>query len=129
MCGEGELSGEGETSDPVILIPLQLERWALQNLKTLNTCCSDQNTLVTGMLGSMYGFRIISTRWLQPQDFGAAGVLAPVVLIDPNQVLHAFDVITNKWYEGKWEDYLVGEFVWDTHVFNPYGVAVAISHV
>lgn len=129
MCGEGEIAGEGETSDPVILIPLQLEKWALKNLKELNTCCSDQNALVTGMLGSMYGFRIISTRWLQPQDFGAAGILAPVVLIDPNQVLHAFDVITNKWYEGKWEDYLVGEFVWDTHVFNPYGVVVAISHV
>lgn len=129
MCGEGEISGEGETSDPVILIPLQLEKWALQNLKELNTCCSDQNAMITGMLGTMYGFRLISTRWLVPQDFGAAGVLVPVVLIDPNQVLHAFDVITNKWYEGKWEDYLVGEFVWDTHVFNPYGVAVAISEV
>lgn len=129
MCGEGEISGEGDTSDPVILIPLQLEKWALQNLKELNTCCSDQNALVTGMLGTMYGFRLMSTRWLVPQNFGAAGILAPVVLIDPNTVLHAFDVITNKWYEGKWEDYLVGEFVWDTHVFNPYGVVVAITHV
>jgi hypothetical protein len=129
MCGEGEISSDGDTSDPVILIPLQLEKWALQNLKELNTCCSDQNALVTGMLGTMYGFRLMSTRWLMPQDFGAAGILAPVVLIDPNTVLHAFDVITNKWYEGKWEDYLVGEFVWDTHVFNPYGVVVAITHV
>lgn len=129
MCGEGEIAGEGESATPVILIPLQLEKWALKNLKELNTCCSDQNTLVTGMLGTMYGFNLISTRWLVPQNFGLAGVLAPVVLIDPMQVLHAFDVITNKWYEGKWEDYLVGEFVWDTHVFNPYGVAVAISKV
>ena len=60
---------------------------------------------------------------------GAAGLLAPVMLVDPNQVLHAFDVVTNKWYEGKFEDYLVGEFVWDTHVFNPDGVVVAISKV
>ena len=51
------------------------------------------------------------------------------MLVDPNQVLHAFDVVTNKWYEGKFEDYLVGEFVWDTHVFNPDGVVVAISKV
>lgn len=129
MCGEGEIAGEGDSAEPVVMIPLQLERYALQNLKTLNTCCGDDNTLVTGMLGSMYGFRIISTRWLMPQNFGAAGNLAPVVLIDPNQVLHAFDVITNKWYEGKFEDYLVGEFVWDTHVINPYGIAVAISKV
>ena len=61
--------------------------------------------------------------------FGAAGRLAPVVLLDPNQVLHAFDVITNKWYEGMYEDFLVGEFVWDTHVINPMGVAVAITKV
>ena len=129
MCGEGELSGEGDSADPVILIPLALEKWALKNLKELDQCCSDKNAMRTGLLGDMYGIRIMSTQWLVPQNFGAAGMLAPVVLIDPNQVLHAFDVITNKWYEGKWEDYLVGEFVWDTHVFNPYGVAVAISKV
>ena len=129
MCGEGELAGEGDSADPVILIPLGLEKWALKNLKQLDQCCSDKNAMRTGLLGDMYGIRIMSTQWLVPQLFGAAGMLAPVVLIDPNQVLHAFDVITNKWYEGKWEDYLVGEFVWDTHVFNPYGVAVAISKV
>lgn len=129
MCGEGELPGEGETSDPVILIPLALEKYALKNLKELNQCCSDRNAMVTGLIGHMYGFRIMTTRWLQPGNFGAAGTLAPVALVDPNQVLHAFDVITNKWYEGKFEDYLVGEFVWDTHVFNPDGVAVAITKV
>lgn len=129
MCGEGELAGEGDSADPVILIPLGLEKWALKNLKILDQCCSDKNAMRTGLLGDMYGIRIMSTQWLVPQNFGASGLLAPVVLIDPNQVLHAFDVITNKWYEGKWEDYLVGEFVWDTHVFNPYGVAVAISKV
>lgn len=129
MCGEGEIASDGEMADPVILIPLALQKWALKNLKELNQCCSDKNAMITGYMGSMYGFRLMSTRWLVPQDFGVAGVLAPVVLIDPQQVLHAFDVITNKWYEGKWEDYLVGEFVWDTHVFNPHGIAVAISRV
>lgn len=128
LCGEGEVGADGTTAAPVILIPLQLEKWALKNLKELNTCCSDQNALITGMLGTMYGFKIISTRWIVPQDFGASGILAPVTLVDPNQVLHAFDA-SSKWYEGKWEDYLVGEFVWDSHVFNPHGVAVAISHV
>lgn len=130
MCGEGEIAGEGESARPVILIPTQLRKWALQNLKDLNTCCGENNAMVTGQITSdFYGFRIIATRWLAPADFGAAGMLAPVVLLDPNQVLHAFDVITNKWWEDKFEDYLVGEFVWDTHVFNPLGVAVAISKV
>jgi len=129
MCGEGELAGEGDSAEPAIIIPLKLERYALQILKELNQCCSDQNAMVTGLIGRMYGFRIITSRWLQAANFGSAGVLAPVLLVDPNQILHAFDVITNKWYEGKWEDYLVGEFVWDTHVINPDGVAVAISRV
>lgn len=130
MCGEGEIAQEGPSAKPVIVIPLKLERWALQNLKQLNQCCSSENAMVTGHLGDMYGFNIISSRWLQPADFGGGGgLLAPIVLIDPMQVLHAFDVITNKWYEGKFEDYLVGEFVWDSHVVNQRGVAVAWTRV
>lgn len=130
MCGEGEVAGEGESANPVILIPLQLRRYALENLKGLNVCCSDDNAMVTGLITTdFYGFRLIATRWLTPASFGAAGNLAPVVLVDPNKVLHAFDVITNKWWEGMYEDYLVGEFVWDTHVIDPLGVAVAITQV
>lgn len=127
LCGEGELPGEGESAQPVIIIPLALQRYAIKVLSALGTCCATDNALVTGLIGNMLGFRIIVSSWLTPQNFGAAGNLAPVLLVDPNQVLHAFDVITNKWYEGKFEDYLVGEFVWDTHVFNPDGVVVAIS--
>jgi len=130
MCGEGEIPGEGESAKPVILIPLQLEKWALKLIKAFGQgCCSETAAFREGMLGSVYGFQLVSTRWLIPRNFGVSGVLAPVVLVDPNQVLHAFDVVTNKWWEGKFEDYLVGEFVWDTHVFNPHGVAVAISKV
>lgn len=130
MCGEGEDPGEGESANPTILIPLQLEKWALKNLKELNQCCGDDNAMVTGRIASnFYGFQIVVTRWLAPEDFGSAGSLAPVVLVDPNRVLHAFDVITNKWWEGMFEDYLVGEFVWDTNVIYPHGVAVAITKV
>lgn len=130
QCGEGEVAGEGEEGRPVILIPLQLRKYALQNLKELNQCSGDDNAMVTGLITTnFYGFKLIATRWLTPANYGAAGLLAPVVLVDPNQVLHAFDVVTNKWYEGMFEDYLVGEFVWDTHVINPLGVAVAISKV
>lgn len=129
-CGEGEVAGEGESANPVILIPIQLEKWALQNLKDLNQCCGENNAMVTGQIATnFYGFQIIVTRWLAPENFGAAGTLAPVVLIDPNRVLHAFDVITNKWWEGMFEDFLVGEFVWDTNVLHPLGIAVAITHV
>lgn len=129
-CGEGEIGQEGESvSRPVILIPIQLKRWALLNLKDLNQDVhSSSNSMVTGKLTSdFYGNEIIVTRYLAPMSFGAAGTLVPVVMIDPNRILHAFDVINNKWYEDKFEDFLVGEFIWDTDVIHPMGVIVAIS--
>lgn len=129
MCGEGEIAGDGESAHPVILIPQVLERYALKLMKELDTCCSDKNAMRTGLIGTIYGLDIISTTQLAPMNFGAAGNLVAAMLVDPNRVLHAFDVITNKWYEGKFEDYMVGEFVWDTNVIDPYGVAVAISKV
>lgn len=127
-CGEGEIAGDGESARPVILIPLKLERYVLQSLKGLNICCSENNTMVQGRIASnYYGFEIIATRYLTPIRIPQVGTLVPVVAVDTNRVLHAFDVISNKWYEGKFEDYLVGEFVWDTNVIDPMGVIVAIS--
>jgi hypothetical protein len=129
VCAQGSIAGVGDSGMPTILIPSKLERYALALMKDLDTCCSDKNAMRTGLIGSLYGMNIISSTRILPKNYGAAGNLAPVMLIDPSQVLHAFDVINDKWYEGKFEDYLVGEFVWETHVFNPHGVAVAISKV
>lgn len=126
MCAEGEAPQEGASGNPVLLIPAVLQRYALKLLRDMNTCCSDQNSLITGKIGKFLGMDVIVTNHLTPVDLGA-GPTVPVALIDPKQVLHAFDVITNKWYEGKFEDYLVGEFVWETHVLNADGVVVAIS--
>lgn len=129
LCTDGEEGIEGTSGNPVLLIPLQLQRYALRLIREGMGGCCDRDEVFGGFIGELYNLRILPTRWLVPQDFGAAGILANVVLIDPQYVLHAFDVITNKWYEGKWEDYLVGEFVWDTHVFNPLGVAVAVTQI
>lgn len=127
-CGEGEVAGEGERASAVLLIPLKLRRYALLNLKDLNTCCGENNVMINGRIGSnFYGFDVISTRYLTPINISNVGTVVPVVAIDTNRVLHAFDVISNKWYEGEFEDYLVGEFVWDTEVIDPLGVIVAIS--
>ena len=62
-------------------------------------------------------------------NYGAAGNIAPVIMLDPSQVLHAFEVIDSKWYEHPFEWSLVGEFVWDTHVVRPEAVSVAFSKV
>ena len=127
-CGEGEVAGEGERAAAVLLIPLKLRRYALLNLKDLNTCCGENNVMVNGRIGSnFYGFDIISTRYLAPINIDSVGTVVPVVAVDTNRILHAFDVISNKWYEGEFEDFLVGEFIWDTEVIDPLGVIVAIS--
>lgn len=130
-CGEGEIGSDGESVEkPVVMIPIQLKRYALENLKDLNQCCGENNVMIKGMIANdFYGTEIVVTRYLVPLQFGGAGSLVPVVMVDTKRILHAFDVITNKWYEGKFEDYLVGEFVWDTEVINPLGVIVAISKV
>jgi len=129
VCTEGSAAGVGAEGAPTILIPTKLERYALQLMKSLDSCCSDKNAMRTGLIGSIYGINVISTTRMVAKQYGAAGLLAPVMLVDPAQVLHAMDIINDKWYEGKFEDYLVGEFVWETAVFNPHGVAVAISKV
>jgi hypothetical protein len=56
-------------------------------------------------------------------------MIAPVLMLDPSQVLHAMEVIDSKWYEHPFEFSLVGEFVFDTHVVRPEAVAVAFSKV
>lgn len=132
MCGEGEMTGDGEVVEqPVLLIPQKLRKWALKNIQDQEAgCCTNDRVQITGRIShNYYGFQVISTRWLAPANFGPAGALAPVVALDPQQVLHAFDVVTNKWWEGMYEDYLVGEFVWDTSVIKADGVIVAISKV
>lgn len=126
-CGEGEANGEGESAKPVMLIPLNFRKYVMQNLKDLNTCCGENNPMITGHITTdFYGIEIIATRYLVPVKTNA-GTFVPIVMVDPNRILHAFDVITNKWWEGKFEDYLVGEFIWDTEVIDPKGVIVAIS--
>lgn len=124
LCGEGEMPMEGEGGRPILLVPAKLQRHALGLLRQLNQCCSDRNALVTGEIGNLLGMPVLVTGLLQSIDLGA-GPTVPMAIIDPKQVLHAFDVIVNKWFEGEFEDYLVGEFVFETHVFNQDGIVVA----
>ena len=114
---------------PVIILPIQLERWALKMMSEYNKCCSEKNAFVTGYIGRVLGFEVFTSMQLVAADYGAAGKIAPVLMLDPSQVLHAFEVIDSKWYEHPWEWSMVGEFVFDTHVIRPEAVAVAFSKV
>lgn len=130
FCGDADTPTEGPgAGGRVIVIPVQLEQWALKLLSRYNTCCSDKNAFFTGKLGSMLGFDIYLSMQLWSHNYGAAGNIAPVLMVDPSQILHAFEMIDTKWYEHPYEWSLVGEFVWDTHVVRAEGVSVAFSKV
>lgn len=125
IANPGEEIVSGEVATPIILIPSSLTRYAIALLKGLDICCSKENVLRTGVIGDLYGFRILATNQFKPLNFGSAGRINNIVLIDPERVLHAFKFITNKWYEGKFEDFLVMEFIFETKVIDPDAVVVA----
>lgn len=130
-CGMADNEGPGETNKtPVILIPVQLHKWAVKILSKLGAgCCVNENALITGKIGKFMGFDVMTTTQLRPAVYGAAGRIAPILMLDPTQVLHAFEVIETKWYEREFEWVLVGEFVWDTHVVRPEAIAVAFTKI
>ncbi len=129
MCGNLDQPGPGPGGNPIIILPMQLERWALKLMSQFNRCCSENNAFVTGYIGRILGFEVFTSMQLFASNYGAAGNIAPVLMLDPSQVLHAFEVIDSKWYEHPFEWSLVGEFVWDTHVVRPEAVSVAFSKV
>lgn len=129
MCGTVDETGPGPGAKPVIIIPFQLERWALKVMAQYNRDNSERNAFVTGYIGPILGFEVFTSMQLVAANYGAAGNIAPVLMLDPSQILHAFEVIDSKWYEHPFEWALVGEFLWDTHVVRPEAVSVAFSKV
>lgn len=131
-AGNIDTAGPGASGNvPVIILPVQLERWAIKLMSELGKGCCDtsNNALVTARIGRILGFEVYTSMQLFGTRFGAAGVIAPVLMLDPTQVLHAFEIIDSKWYENPFDWSLVGEFVWDTLVIRPEAVAVAFSRV
>lgn len=130
MCGTLDTAGPGPGATPVVILPMQLQKWALKLYHSyVEHCCTERNAMVTGYIGKILGLEVFWSMQLVAANYGAAGMIAPVLLVDPTQILHAFEVIDSKWYEQKFEWSLVGEFVWDTQVVRPEAVAVAFVHV
>lgn len=131
VCGTIDTAGPGATAGtPVVILPMQLQRWALKLYHSyVEHCCTERNAMVTGYIGNILGLEVFWSMQLVAANYGAAGAIAPVLLVDPTQILHAFEVIDTKWYEHPFEWSLVGEFVWDTHVVRADAIAVAFVKV
>ena len=131
MGGTMDTAGPGEGASPIVILPIQLERWVLKLMSEFGkaACCTKDNAFITGYIGNILGFEVFTSIQLFASNYGAAGNIAPVLMLDPSQILHAFEVVDSKWYEHPFEWSLVGEFVWDTHVVRPEAVAVAFSKV
>jgi hypothetical protein len=128
FCDARETNNLGEgVANPVLVLPSKLRGLAKAYLRANEGgCCgTSAGTFRTGQIGVIDGIDIIVTQRLQPFSISGGGTLATPFLVDPNQILHAFDIISNKIYEGKFEKYFTGHFIYDTYVVNPYGVVVA----
>lgn len=127
-CGEGTVAIDGTPAEPVLLVPHLFGRYAKQMLSA--ECCAgaDGSPIRTGMIGYINGYATIHTTQLVPVTIGSVR-LVPVIMLDPTRILHVFDMITNKWYEGEFEDYMLGQFVWETAVLDPHAVIVAWSKI
>jgi len=126
MCGTGDEVVSGVGGNPVVVIPASYERYALKLAQQYNEACCDAGTgMRTGRIGKILNLDIYTSMQLPAVRYGATQPISQALLIDPTQVLHAFEVIDTKWYEHPFEWALVGEFVWDTHVVRPDAVAVA----
>jgi hypothetical protein len=131
VCGTADTEGEGPGGSVVIIIPEQLKRYAIKYMSEFGKqgCCTKENAMVTGYIGNILGKEVFTSTKLFASNFGAAGNIAPILMVDPTQVLHAFEIISSEWYKHPFEWALTGEFVWDTHVVRPEAIAVAFSKV
>lgn len=127
-CGTGEeaMSGRG-VDDPVLLIPAMVEPIALDYIAQFEQGCNcgPNSAVRSGQIGVIRGMKVIATERLQPANFGGTQLVAPVIAVDPTQVLHAMDIIVNKIWHDKFAQHFVGECVYDTKVINRHGVIVS----
>ncbi len=125
VCGTGDETISGVGGKPVIVLPQQYQRYALKLAQEYDQYVSADTPMRSGRIGRILDFEVYTTMQLPAVRYGATSPISQIALIDPSQVLHAFEVIDTKWYEHPFEWSLVGEFVWDTHVVRPEAVSVA----
>lgn len=124
-CGTGDEVISGVGGKPVIILPQQYQRYALKLVQEYDQYANAETPMRNGRIGRILDFEVYTTMQLPAVRYGATQPISQIALIDPSQVLHAFEVIDTKWYEHPFEWSLVGEFVWDTHVVRPEAVSVA----
>lgn len=124
-CGTGDEVISGVGGKPVIILPQQYQRYALKLVQEYDQYANAETPMRNGRIGRILDFEVYTTMQLPAVRYGATSPISQIALIDPSQVLHAFEVIDTKWYEHPFEWSLVGEFVWDTHVVRPEAVSVA----
>ena len=125
VCGTGDEVVSGVGGRPVIILPQQYQRYALKLAQEYDQHCCGDVPMRNGRIGRILDMEVYTTMQLPATRYGATPPISQIAMIDPSQVLHAFEVIDTKWYEHPFEWSLVGEFVWDTHVVRPEAVSVA----
>lgn len=107
-CGTGDEVISGVGGKPVIILPQQYQRYALKLVQEYDQYANAETPMRTGRIGRILDFEVYTTMQLPAVRYGATQPISQIALIDPSQVLHAFEVIDTKWYEHPYEWSLVG---------------------
>jgi len=111
--------------DAVAVVSPRVFQTLIEAHGNLNTCCGENNILYTGAYElPMYGFKVMVSNQLPTVVVG--GQLQEYVLVlDKSQLAFAHDMIQYKWWEGKFDRFLIGQWKYDSHLFNKKGGILA----
>lgn len=91
----------------------------------LNTCCGNNNIMYTGAYElPMYGFKVMVSNQL-PHVFVNGQMQEYILTLDKSQLAFAHDMIQYKWWEDKFDRFLVGQWKYDSHLFNKKGAMLS----
>lgn len=113
--------------DPVMVIPPTLKPVFINLLRRYNTCCSENNAMITGVIGNIARYKIVVTPFLEAHNYGTKNIVSPILVIDANMLYHAFDVITSKWVEGNFDTVYAFQAVFDSKLLK--GEAAILAYV
>lgn len=112
--------------DTALILPALAASRAMPILRDLNQCCSENNIRITGQLGkTLYGFDAFQTNRRVLITVHNGKKIYYLIAADKNASGFVSDIYNFKWWEGKFDTYLVGEETHGSYVVQPQHIAVA----
>lgn len=114
------------SGDTALVLPALAASRAMPILRDLNQCCSENNIRITGQLGkTLYGFDTFQTNRRVLSTIYNGKKIYYIIVADKRASGFTSDIYNFKWWEDKFDTYLVGEEVHGSYVVQSGHIAVA----